>query len=80
VSPVTKNSVLTFVSMKMAVFWIVAPCRLVEVPLRRSQASRQHGTRMQKTVIVTINSVCRISFEQEQEQAAVRQLLHSSTR
>jgi hypothetical protein len=49
--------VLMAVSTKMAVFWVVAPCSLVEVyqqgPLKRSSTStRLHGAATQKTAIL----------------------------
>jgi hypothetical protein len=42
--------VLTVVSMKIAVFWVVAPCSLVEV----YQSTRLHGATTQKTAIFMI--------------------------
>jgi hypothetical protein len=59
------SEVLTAASTKMAVFWVVAPCRLVEVYQRfrgpcclhhqgNDYSSRLHGATTQKTTIFVI--------------------------
>jgi hypothetical protein len=52
--------VLTAASMKMTVFWAVAPCSLVEVlaPLKcRYTSTRLHGATTQNTAILLYGSV-----------------------
>jgi hypothetical protein len=61
--------VLTAVSMKIAVFWVVAPCSLVEVYQRSTgpcclhhQGDRPtslHGVTTQKTAIFKLAVICR---------------------
>jgi hypothetical protein len=58
--------VLTAVSMKMDVFWVVAPCSLVDVYQRfrgpcclhhQDDSSRLHGATTQKTAIFEIQEL-----------------------
>jgi hypothetical protein len=52
--------VLTAASMKMAVFWDVAPCGLVEIDRSfRDASSRLHGATSQKTVIFSVTDLAR---------------------
>jgi hypothetical protein len=50
--------VLTAVRTKLAVFWVVAPCSLVEVSLKCQQTfTRLHGATTQKAAIFVFNGV-----------------------
>jgi hypothetical protein len=52
IGKLVKFQVLTVVSMKMATFWVVAPCSLVEAHRRfRGASTRLYGATTQKTAV-----------------------------